>query len=74
MSILEPLYRHVNSEAFEREAVTATTNPALKRVANRIFRRHLDEGQPITIEQAYEDAGRAMSDVVQMLDKRGLPS
>ncbi len=68
MSILDPLYRHVNTQVFEQEAVAAHTNPALVRVANRIFRRHLNEGNPITWEQAKVDAERAWWDVHRQAD------
>lgn len=45
---------------------------ALARVANRIFRRQLNEGRPISIEQAYEDAARAMNDVARMAAEKGV--
>ena len=52
---------HINIKASEPEMLEV--DPALDRVAERIFRRHLNEGNPISVQQAREDAKRAMDAV-----------
>lgn len=54
--------------------MTKADNAAIHRVARRIFSRHLHEGDPITWQQAKEDAERAWWDVQMPAKKREVAS